>query len=58
MFCPPPLNLCTETLHPLREHVYICVLRHMTIHQLTYHTKYIMKISVGPIRPKVAGIVG
>ncbi len=41
---PVHSNLGPPAPTALSDCTYICVLRHMTIHQLTYHAKYVMKM--------------
>ena len=41
-FLPPFQTFALNSCPPQR--LYIRVLRHMTIHQSTYHAKYVMKI--------------
>ncbi len=45
-FCPPPPNLCTEILPPPSSTIktYMCKDIIMTIHQLTFHAKSLMKM--------------
>ena len=43
VFAPPP-NLSTEILPPFSHYKDLSVLRYMTIHQLTYHAKHLMKM--------------
>ncbi len=45
-FCPPSEPVHLNLVPPSRDHTYICLLRHLTIQQLTHHAKDVMKMVI------------